>query len=50
MGTDKKGRTGFDDTTPWADSQVRGNESDVGQVEDLRAVGKGHRPQLGRRT
>ncbi|KAL1760246.1 hypothetical protein FB107DRAFT_287083 [Schizophyllum commune] len=47
MGTDKKGRTGFDDTTAWADSQVRGYESDVGQVEDLRAVGKGHRPQLG---
>ncbi|KAL1667499.1 hypothetical protein GGF50DRAFT_124822 [Schizophyllum commune] len=46
MGTDKKGRTGFDDTTAWADSQVRGYESDVGQVEDLRAVGKGHRPQL----
>ena len=50
MGTDKKGRTGFDDTTAWADSQVCGYESDVGQVEDLRAVGKGHRPQLGRRT
>ncbi|KAL1692551.1 hypothetical protein GGG16DRAFT_124024 [Schizophyllum commune] len=50
MGFDKKGRTGFDDTTAWADSQVRGHESDVGQVEDLRAVGKGHRPELRRRT
>ncbi|KAL1745796.1 hypothetical protein HDZ31DRAFT_81675 [Schizophyllum fasciatum] len=44
-------RTGFYDTTAWSNSQVRGNERDVRQVKDLRAVGQGHRPQLwGRAT
>ncbi len=43
-------RTSLDDGGAWTDVELCGDEGDVGEVEDLCAVGEGEGPELGRRA
>ncbi len=42
-------RTSLDDGGAWTDVQLCGDEGDVGEVENLCAMGEGEGPELGRR-